>query len=55
MLKNGRHSSKCNGFHSAHALIDRASVINGGVVSATLMKLYEVTVGYSKTPAGKIE
>lgn len=31
------------------------AIINGGVVSATLMKLYEVTVGYSKTPAGKIE
>lgn len=31
------------------------SILNGGVVAATLMKLYEVTAGYSKTPAGKIE
>ena len=30
------------------------SVLNGGIVAASLMKLYEVTAGYSKTPAGTI-
>ena len=30
------------------------SILNGGIVSASLMKLYEVTAGYSKTPAGTI-
>lgn len=30
------------------------TLLNGGVVSTTLMKLYEVTAGYSKTPAGTI-
>lgn len=28
--------------------------LNGGVVAATLMKVYEMTAGYSQTPAGKI-
>lgn len=30
------------------------AVLNGGVVAATLMKIYEVTAGHDKTPAGTI-
>lgn len=30
------------------------TVINGALVAVALMKLYEVTAGYSKTPAGNI-
>lgn len=31
------------------------TIFNGAVVAGTLMKVYEITAGYSKTPAGKIE